>query len=61
MKAPCSLDVIFKFSLLVSLLISFYIFVNKICLKNNEHNSLFSTWQFPMLLAIFLEVLYDTK
>ena len=61
MKQPCSLHLIFKFVLLVALLISFYIFISTMCLKNREHQSIFSMWQFPMLLAIFLEVLYETK
>jgi hypothetical protein len=55
MLLPVSIKNIFKLSLLVSLLISFYIFINTIFF-NSSHKSLFSTWQFPMLLAIFLEV-----
>lgn len=61
MKQPCSLHLIFKFAILVSLLISFYIFINTMCFKSREHQSVFSMWQFPMLLAIFLEVLYETN
>jgi hypothetical protein len=46
---------IFIFLLFLTVLISFYIFVSIIVLKDNTYKNIFSTWQFPMLLAIFLE------
>lgn len=52
------LDFIFKFVLLISVLISFYIFINILVLKKQTYKPMFSTWQFPMLLAIYLEVIY---
>jgi hypothetical protein len=52
------LDFIFKIVLLLSVLISFYIFINILVLKKQTYKPMFSTWQFPMLLAIYLEVIY---
>jgi len=37
------------------LVISFYIMVVTLFSKNNTHNRIFSVWQFPMLLAIFID------
>ena len=58
MKFPLLNDV-FKIVLGVATLISFYIFVMVIICKDNTHKAIFTTWQFPMLFAIFIEVLYD--
>lgn len=52
------LDFWFKFVLLISVIISFYVFIQILVVKDLTYKSMFSTWQFPMLLAIFLEVLY---
>ena len=49
---------IFIFFLLCTLLLSFYFFINKIILKNNNNDDIFSTWQFPMLLALYLDTIY---
>lgn len=49
---------ILKYSLLVALLTSFYIFVNTLILKDDKHKKIYSTWQFPMLLAIFIDTIY---
>ncbi len=50
---------IFLFFLLCTLLLSFYFFINKLILKNNHHDDIFNTWQFPMLLAIYLDTIYN--
>jgi hypothetical protein len=52
------LEFLFKIVLLLSVLISFYIFINILVFKNQLYKPMFSTWQFPMLLAIYLEVIY---
>ena len=52
------LDFWFKFVLLISVIISFYVFIQILVVKDSTYKPMFSTWQFPMLLAIFLEVLY---
>ena len=49
---------IFIFSLFLSLLCSFYIFIDIIVLKNKYNAKIFSTWQFPMLFAIFIDTIY---
>ena len=53
------LQSIFQVSLLIALLISFYIFVRTLVMKDLKHSISFSTWQFPMLLAIYIEAIYD--
>lgn len=53
---PNSLEIFFKLSLLLTLFLSFYIFISVTIYKNSTHKTIFSTWQFPMLLAIFLDV-----
>ena len=52
------LDFLFKFILFIAVIISFYIFIQILVVKDLTYKKIFSTWQFPMLLAIFLEVLY---
>jgi hypothetical protein len=53
-----SLKFMFHIFLLGSLLISIYFFIETIILKNNKYSDLFSTWQFPMLLALYLDTIY---
>ena len=50
-----NLERIFLFSLLIALLFSFYFFISNFILKHKTHSKIFSTWQFPMLLAIFID------
>ena len=49
---------IFQFSLLVALLLSFYFFIDITVLQNKTYVDIFSTWQFPMLLAIYMDIIY---
>ena len=51
---------VFLFLLLVCLFISFYIMIITLCTKDNTHNHIFSAWQFPMLLAIFIDIIYHS-
>lgn len=46
----------FKLLLFLIVLLSFYIFIVTVFMKSTQYKSVFSTWQFPMLLAIFLDV-----
>ena len=46
----------FKLLLFLIVLLSFYIFIMTLFVKSTQYKSVFSTWQFPMLLAIFLDV-----
>jgi hypothetical protein len=50
------IEVAFKLTLFTAMIISFYIFVINLYSKKNKYSHIFSTWQFPMLLAIFLDV-----
>jgi hypothetical protein len=50
---------IFIFCLFIALLLSFYFFIDILVFKNKDHSPLFSTWQFPMLLAIFVDTIYS--
>jgi len=47
---------IFKLLMFIVMLISFFIVIMTLVVKSKEYRDVFSTWQFPMLLAIFLEV-----
>jgi len=49
---------IFIAALILSTAISAYIFVDRLMLKSTTHIDLFNTWQFPMLLALTLDVLH---
>jgi len=54
-----NLERIFIFVLLIALLFSFYFFINQLILKDKTHSKVFTTWQFPMLLAIFIDAIYN--
>ncbi len=47
------------FSLLIALISSFIIFFNTVILNGKHHRDIFNTWQFPMILAIFLDATYN--
>ena len=49
---------LFHFFLLGALLLSFYFFIDIIVFKNGKYKDTFDTWQFPMLLAIYIDVIY---
>jgi FtsH-binding integral membrane protein len=54
------LKYIFHLCLLGALLLSLYIFIDITVLKNKTYMSVFSTWQFPMLLALYMDVIYKS-
>lgn len=55
-------DKIVQYIILLSLLIatigSFYIFVLTLVFKDKSYSGFFNSWQFPMLLAIFIDASY---
>jgi hypothetical protein len=51
---------IFKLLLFIVLLISFYFFIDVLIFKNKDHYTVFTTWQFPMLLALYLDAIKYT-
>ena len=57
---PIFIKSIFKILMFIIVLLSFYIFIMTLMLKSKEYKDIFSTWQFPMLLAIFLDILIET-
>lgn len=52
---------LFNFSLLITLILSFYIFVRSLFFNDNDKRRIFSTWQFPMLLALYIDAIYILK
>lgn len=52
---------VFLFFLMCSTIFSFYLFVEVLVLKNKQREYMFNTWQFPMLLALTMELIYDMK
>jgi hypothetical protein len=53
-----NIQALFIVLLCVCLVISFYTMVATLFLKNNTYNRIFSVWQFPMLLAVFIDTIY---
>ena len=49
------IKLIFRISLLFVLLISFYIFIVTLFYNDKSYKSVFSAWQFPMLLALVVD------
>ena len=54
------LKYIFQSCLLVSLLLSLYFLIDITVFKNKTYVDTFSTWEFPMLLALFMDVMYKS-
>jgi hypothetical protein len=52
---------LFNFSLFITLILSFYIFVRSLFFYDNDKRRIFSTWQFPMLLALYIDAIYILK
>ena len=56
-----NLHKVFVILLLFTTALSFYFFTHVVILKEYKHQSIFSNWQFPMLLAVLLDVLYENQ
>lgn len=54
-----NLHQLFIVLLVASIALSFYFFMHVTILNEVKHKSIFSNWQFPMLLAVLLDVLYE--
>jgi hypothetical protein len=52
---------LFKISLLITLILSFYIFIRAIFFEDNDKKRMFNAWQFPMLLALYIDAVYILK
>jgi hypothetical protein len=53
-----TIHTVFLALLFVVLLLSFYTFVTTLVFKKTDNKFLYQTWQFPMLLALFLDAYY---
>jgi hypothetical protein len=51
-------SLVFQLSLLLTLILSFYIFIRAIFFSDNDKKRLFNAWQFPMLLALYIDAVY---
>ena len=51
------IQTIFLVLLFITMIVSLYIFIQAILCDKNNYKCIYSTWQFPMLLALFLESL----
>lgn len=56
MLSPDIIKIVFKSVFLVLLLISFYIFIVVLFYKDNHYKDVFSAWQFPMILALIVDL-----
>jgi hypothetical protein len=56
MVPPNIVKIAFKSLFLLVLLISFYIFIAVLFFKDNHYKDTFSAWQFPMLLALVVDL-----
>lgn len=52
------LQIAFILSLVVATIISFYYFMMVLVFKHKKYKNVFNSWQFPMLLAILVEVFF---
>ena len=51
----------FTLALFIALVLSFYMFMQTVIYNNPTHKTQFSSWQMPMLFAIFIDILYVNK
>jgi hypothetical protein len=51
-----TVETLFKIFLLLTLIISFYMFILTFITKQPKYFKTFSSWQFPMLLALLIDV-----
>lgn len=45
-----------KYSIIIATICSFFILIDVIIFKNKNHRS-FSNWEFPMILALLLDII----
>ena len=50
------IKIVFKIIFLLLLLLSFYIFILVIAFKDTHYKDIFSAWQFPMILALTVDL-----
>jgi len=57
---PVILNQTFQLCLLGALLLSLYFFIDITVFKHKTYMDIFSTWQFPMLLALYMDTIYKS-
>ena len=55
-KIYMDIETLFKITILIATILSFYIFLSVLIFKNEKYKKIYSNWQFPMLFAIALDV-----
>ena len=55
-KIYMDIETLFKITILIATILSFYIFLSVLIFKNEKYKKIYSNWQFPMLVAIALDV-----
>lgn len=58
MKLNIIIQYIVIFSLFIAMIGTGYIFIVTIIFKNTTYYGFYTNWQFPMLLAIFIDAVY---
>jgi|LauGreDrversion4_1035100.scaffolds.fasta_scaffold23378_2 hypothetical protein len=53
---PNIIKIAFKSIFLLLLLLSFYIFIVVVAVKDTRYKDVFSAWQFPMILALIVDL-----
>jgi len=61
MSELVTVENVFFVSLFVTLILSCYMFISVVIFKHKTHATGFSTWQLPMLFALFMDVLIYRK
>ena len=54
--SPRTIETLFKILLLATLIVSFYMFIITFMTKQPKYFKTFSSWQFPMILALLIDV-----
>lgn len=61
MSELVTIENVFFISLLITLVLSVHMFISVMVFKHKTHATGFSTWQMPMLFALFMVVLIYKK
>ena len=49
---------LFKILMFLVMLLSFYMFIMTIAAKSKDFKGIYSAWQFPMILALFVDAAF---
>lgn len=54
-----TIKILFLFFLIGATSLSIFLFIDVLLLRNKRYINICNTWQFPMLLALTLEVIFN--